>query len=40
MARLLILMELMIIAVLFYLKAGVLYRGYMSVAVIFCTFLM
>lgn len=39
-ARLLILMEVMVIAVLVYLKADLLYIGYMSVAVILCAFLM
>ena len=39
-ARLLILMEVMIIAALIYLKAGLLYIGYMSVAIILCAFLM
>ena len=39
-ARLVVLMEVMIIAVLVYLKADVLYMGYMSVAVILCAFLM
>ena len=39
-ARLVILMEVMIIAVLVYLKADLLYIGYMSVAVILCAFLM
>lgn len=39
-ARLLVLMEVMIIAVLVYLKADILYIGYMSVAVILCAFLM
>lgn len=39
-ARLLVLMEVMIIAVLVYLKADILYIGYMSIAVILCAFLM
>ena len=39
-ARLLILMEVMIIAVLVYLNVDLLYIGYMSVAVILCAFLM
>ena len=39
-ARLLILIEVMIIAVLVYLKADLLYIGYMSVAIILCAFLM
>lgn len=39
-ARLVVLMEVMIIAVLVYLKADILYIGYMSVAVILCAFLM
>lgn len=39
-ARLLVLMEVMIIAVLIYLKADILYIGYMSVAIILCAFLM
>lgn len=39
-ARLLALMEVMIIAVLVYLKADMLYVGYMSVAIILCAFLM
>lgn len=39
-ARLLILMEVMIIAVLIYLKVDSLYIGYMSVAIILCAFLM
>ena len=39
-ARLLVLMEVMIIAVLVYLKADLLYIGYMSVAIILCAFLM
>ena len=39
-ARLVVLMEVMIIAVLAYLKADILYMGYMSVAVILCAFLM
>ena len=39
-ARLLVLMEVMIIAILVYLKADILYIGYMSVAVILCAFLM
>ena len=39
-ARLVVLMEVMIIAVLVYLKADILYIGYMSVAVILCAILM
>lgn len=39
-ARLLVLIEVIIIAVLSYLKADLLYIGYMSVAVILCAFLM
>ena len=39
-ARLVVLMEVMIIVVLAYLKAEVLYMGYISVAVILCAFLM
>ena len=39
-ARLIVLIEVMIIAVLVYLKADILYIGYMSVAVILCAFLM
>lgn len=39
-ARLVVLMEVMIIAVLVYLKADMLYIGYMSVAIILCAFLM
>lgn len=39
-ARLLVLMEVMIIAALVYLKADLLYIGYMSVAIILCAFLM
>ncbi len=39
-ARLVVLMEVMIIAVLVYLKADILYIGYMSVAIILCAFLM
>lgn len=39
-ARLLILMEVMVIAVLVYLKADPLYIGYMSVAIILCGFFM
>lgn len=39
-ARLLILIEVMIIAFLVYLKADLLYIGYMSVAIILCAFLM
>lgn len=39
-ARLVVLMEVMIIAVLVYLEADILYIGYMSVAVILCAFLM
>lgn len=39
-ARLVVLMEVMIIAALVYLKADILYIGYMSVAIILCAFLM
>ena len=39
-ARLVVLIEVMIIAVLVYLEADILYIGYMSVAVILCAFLM
>ncbi|MBD5535925.1 MAG: accessory gene regulator B family protein [Lachnospiraceae bacterium] len=39
-ARLVVLMEVMIIAVLVYLKVDILYIGYMSVAIILCAFLM
>lgn len=39
-ARLAVLLEVMIIAVLVYLKADILYICYMSVAVILCAFLM
>lgn len=39
-ARLLILMEVMIIAALIYLKADFMYIGYMSAAIILCAFLM
>ncbi len=39
-ARLIVLMEVMIIAVLVYLKADILYIGYMSVAIILCALLM
>jgi len=39
-ARLIVLLEVMIIAVLVYLKADILYIGYMSVAIILCAFLM
>lgn len=39
-ARLVALMEVMIIAALVYLKADIFYIGYMSVAVILCAFLM
>lgn len=39
-ARLVVLMEVMIIAVLVYLKADILYIGYMAVAVILCAILM
>lgn len=39
-ARLLIIMEVMVIAALVYLKADLLYIGYMSVAIILCAFLM
>ena len=38
-ARLIVLMEVMIIAVLAYLKAEVLYISYMSVAIILCALL-
>lgn len=38
--RLIVLMEVMIIAVLAYLKIGILYIGYMSAAVILCAILM
>ncbi len=39
-ARLVVLMEVMIIAVLVYLKVDILYIVYMSVAIILCAFLM
>lgn len=39
-ARLIVLMEVMIIAVLIYLKVDILHIGYMSAAVILCAFLM
>lgn len=39
-ARLVVLMEVMILAALVYLKADILYIGYMSVAIILCAFLM
>lgn len=39
-ARLLVLMEIMIIAVLVYLKVDIIYIGYMSLAIILCAFLM
>ena len=39
-ARLMVLMEVMILAALVYLKADLLYIGYMSVAIILCAFLM
>lgn len=39
-ARLIVLMEVMIIAILVYLKADILYIGYMVVAIILCAFLM
>lgn len=39
-ARLMVLMETMILAALVYLKADILYIGYMSVAIILCAFLM
>lgn len=39
-ARLLLLMEVMILVVLVYLEADILYIGYMSIAVILCAFLM
>lgn len=39
-ARLIVIMEAMIIAVLVYMKANILYIGYMSVAIILCAFLM
>lgn len=39
-ARLLVLMEVMILAALVYLKADILYIGYMSAAIILCAFLM
>lgn len=39
-ARLVVLMEVMIIAVLVYLEVDILYIGFMSVAVILCAFLM
>lgn len=39
-ARLSLLMEVMILVVLVYLEADILYIGYMSIAVILCAFLM
>lgn len=39
-ARLVVLMEVMIIVVLAYLKVYILYIGYMSIAIILCAFLM
>jgi len=39
-ARLIVIMQVMIIAVLVYLKADILYIGYMSAAIILCAFLM
>ena len=39
-ARLLVFVETMVIAVLVFLKADLLYIGYMSMAVILCAFLM
>lgn len=39
-ARLVVLMEVMIIAILIYLRVDILYIGYMSAAVILCAFLM
>lgn len=39
-ARLIVLMEVMLIAVLVYLKANILYIGYMSSAIILCALLM
>ncbi|MEZ3514081.1 MAG: accessory gene regulator B family protein [Lachnospiraceae bacterium] len=39
-ARLIVIMQIMVIAVLAYLKADILYIGYMSVAIILCAFLM
>ncbi len=39
-ARLLVLMEVMILVALVYLKADILYIGYMSAAIILCAFLM
>lgn len=39
-ARLIVLMEVMVIAVLVYLKANILYIGYMSSAIILCALLM
>lgn len=39
-ARLIVLMEVMVIAVLIYLKANILYIGYMSSAIILCALLM
>lgn len=39
-ARLIVLMEVMIIVVLVYLKVDILYIGYMSVAIILCAILM
>lgn len=39
-AKLIVLMEVMVIAVLIYLKANILYIGYMSSAIILCALLM
>ncbi|MDE7204570.1 MAG: accessory gene regulator B family protein [Lachnospiraceae bacterium] len=39
-ARLLVLMEVMVIAISIYLKADLMYTGYMSAAIILCAFLM
>ncbi len=39
-ARLIVIMQIMVIAVLAYLKADILYIGYMSVDIILCAFLM
>lgn len=39
-ARLVVIIEVMLIAVLVHLKADILYIGYMSVAIILCAFLM
>ena len=39
-ARLIVLMEVMIIAALVYLKVDIPYTGYMSMAIILCAFLM